>query len=432
MSMLLQALNLLHEVGEVRVSKITIMAAAGALLLAGCGRPPEPQFSVNARAAQLIPEARAKIADVLKANFGSPNRLVAWQKLPIDYGEASSAPEGVAVPEAGWRLVEGRRLYMVHCLHCHGVAGDGSGPTARFLNPKPRDYRQGIFKFKSTMGDTRPTREDLERILADGIPGTYMPSFVLLGPERLGLLVDYVRWLSMRGEVETRLIAEQVANGLTLQAVDQTYQERRAAKQKSSRAAIQAELVATLEKEFEETAQATIDLVVDFWRAADDPASIVRPQARRTPPTPESIARGRGLFLSAKAKCSDCHGASARGDGPQTEQFEKMKDVSPERNYDHPGLHDAWGNLVSPRDLTRGIYRGGRRPIDIYRRIYSGINGTPMPGNKDALTEAEKWDVVNYVLSIPFDGRQSAAPDQVANADNQPAANMAAREKTSR
>ena len=50
----------------------------------------------------------------------------------------------------GWRLKDGRNLYMQHCLHCHGVSGDGAGPTAKFLNPRPRDYRQGIFKFKST------------------------------------------------------------------------------------------------------------------------------------------------------------------------------------------------------------------------------------------------------------------------------------------
>jgi len=394
------------------------VAAIAAPLMCGCGQPPEPKFAVNARAERLILPAQEKIARLLQENFGSPNRLIAWQKLPIDYGEEHSVPETATVRQAGWRLVEGRKLYMVHCLHCHGVAGDGNGPTARFLNPKPRDYRQGVFKFKSTMGDGRPTRADLERILSEGIPGTYMPSFVLLGSERLGLLVDYVRWLSMRGEIESKLISELTAQGLTRQAVDQTYQERRAARQKTTRAAIQTELEATLEEEFPDSAQSVIDIVVEAWLAADDPASVVRPQARRTPPTAASIARGRALFLSTKAKCSDCHGASARGDGPQTEQFEKMKDVSPERNYDHPGLHDAWGDLITPRDLTRGIYRGGRRPVDIYRRIYSGINGTPMPGNKDALTEEEKWDVVNYVLSIPFDGRHSAAPSSEGDDDS--------------
>ena len=48
------------------------------------------------------------------------------------------------------------------------------------------------FKYKSTASTIRPTRDDLTRTLEEGIPGTYMPSFVLLGPEKLGLIVDYI------------------------------------------------------------------------------------------------------------------------------------------------------------------------------------------------------------------------------------------------
>ena len=33
-----------------------------------------------------------------------------------------------------------------------------------------------------------------------------------------------------------------------------------------------------------------------------------------------------------------------------------------------------------PRNLRKGIYRGGRRRIDIFWKIYTGIAGTPMPG----------------------------------------------------
>src|SRR5262249_43560814 len=40
-------------------------------------------------------------------------------------------------------LKYGSEQYRRHCLHCHGVSGDGRGPTARWINPHPRDYRQG-------------------------------------------------------------------------------------------------------------------------------------------------------------------------------------------------------------------------------------------------------------------------------------------------
>ena len=65
-----------------------------------------------------------------------------------------------------------RGLYRQHCVHCHGINGDGAGPTASFLTPYPRDYRKGIYKFKSTQRGNRPTTADLERTLRQGIPGT--------------------------------------------------------------------------------------------------------------------------------------------------------------------------------------------------------------------------------------------------------------------
>ena len=43
-----------------------------------------------------------------------------------------------------------RGIYRQQCGHCHGTTGDGDGPTAALLNPYPRDYRRGLFKFKST------------------------------------------------------------------------------------------------------------------------------------------------------------------------------------------------------------------------------------------------------------------------------------------
>ncbi len=97
-------------------------------------------------------------------------------------------------------------LYREHCVHCHGTTGNGLGPTASFLNPYPRDFRLGVFKFKSTPFGTKPTRRDLKRILNEGIMGTSMPSFRLLKEEELEALVDYVVYLSIRGEVERKLL----------------------------------------------------------------------------------------------------------------------------------------------------------------------------------------------------------------------------------
>jgi mono/diheme cytochrome c family protein len=392
------------------------LAVLASLILAGCGQPSESSFSPNkAKVGPLIPQAQAEIAKVLAENFGTPNQLVAWERFPIDYGkpDPNADDDHKKRREAGWRLVEGRNLYMTHCVHCHGVSGDGDGPTAKFLNPLPRDYRLGVFKFKSTHAPLKPSRNDLIHVLQEGIPGTYMPSFVLLGEEKLGLLVDYVRWLSIRGETEVRLAGELLALGAAEDEVARTLADDES--KKLTRSDVVAAIMKTVAEELPtRVEEATVGYAED-WTKAELPESVVVPKVPRTPPTQDSIARGKKLFLSQvegkKTKCVDCHGPLARGDGTSTEEFWPIPDAKPARKYEVPGLHDAWGHPQKPRDLTRGIYRGGRRPVDIFRRIYAGIKGTQMPEfGGTILKDDEIWDVVNYVLSIPFDGKQSAYP----------------------
>ncbi|HSG69996.1 MAG TPA: hypothetical protein VLA12_06245, partial [Planctomycetaceae bacterium] len=57
---------------------------------------------------------------------------------------------------------------------------------------------------------------------------------------------------------------------------------------------------------------------------------------------------------------------------------------------------------VQPRNLKLGQYRGGRRPIDLYRRIYAGIAPSKMPNFATSPPETI-WDAVNYVLHVPFE-----------------------------
>ena len=399
-----------------KVQFIAPIVALAALGLAGCGQPPAATFSRDERTEDLIPAAREAVVKVLSENFGTPNQLVAWEKFPIDYGKADSAADSNDPhSKAGWRLIEGRNLYMTHCQHCHGVTGDGKGPTSSFLNPRPRDYRQGIFKFKSTLRAQKPSRNDLLHILEQGVPGTYMPSFVLLGEERLGLIIDYVRWLSIRGNTEIRLAAELAALGATKKDIDR---EQKADANKDKK---QADIVADVMKSVNEELPGLVDditnTLAEGWAGAEAEENLVVPKVKRTPPTKESIEKGRVFFLSLnpkkKTECVECHGKLGRGDGPNTEKYWPIPNSAPERKYEIAGLHDDWGFPQSPRNLTRGIYRGGRRPIDIFRRVHEGIPGTQMAGFATVLTDEEIWDLVNYVLSLPFEGKQSAYPTEL-------------------
>ncbi len=81
------------------------------------------------------------------------------------------------------------------------------------MNPYPRDYRTGAFKFKSTARAAKPTTDDMRRILHEGIAGTAMPSFLLLPDDEIDALVEYVKYLSIRGQAETLLLIKVLDEG---------------------------------------------------------------------------------------------------------------------------------------------------------------------------------------------------------------------------
>lgn len=296
------------------------------------------------------------------------------------------------IMNAGSVLRFGHQLYMQHCLHCHGTTGDGKGPTAEYLWPRPRDFRHGIIKFTSTTAGTRPARDDFKRTLQHGIPGTYMPSFVpMLNDEKLDAVVEYVRFLSMRGEYERSLVAE-----VAVDYSQEMYEERLA--DDETREEIIEELTEFMEEDMVDIAMDASDDIVDDWEEAED--EILFPETPRIPDSIESRRKGRALYLSKALNCADCHGVACEGNGPQSLIFEKHPETGD--LYPDPGLHDVWHNVNQPRDLTRGIYRGGRRPIDLYRRLHAGIKGTRMPAFKNQ-PEEDLWHLVNYILSIPFE-----------------------------
>src|SRR5690606_2369343 len=148
------------------------------------------------------------LKDIMAGLFGTPDDPHVPRLVEVDTREVlrEELLRMAAGPVGRDEQGTPRGLYREHCAHCHGITGDGAGPTAAFLNPYPRDYRTGKFKFKSTPLGKKPTHDDLRRILIDGIPDTAMPSFRLLADDEIDALVDYVKYLAIRGEVERRLV----------------------------------------------------------------------------------------------------------------------------------------------------------------------------------------------------------------------------------
>ena len=91
---------------------------------------------------------------------------------------------------------EGHGTYRSACASCHGISGDGLGPTARHMNPAPRDFTSGVFKFRSTPSGALPTDQDLFRTVSEGVPGTWMPAWEkLLSERQRWAVIEYLKTL---------------------------------------------------------------------------------------------------------------------------------------------------------------------------------------------------------------------------------------------
>jgi mono/diheme cytochrome c family protein len=49
--------------------------------------------------------------------------------------------------------VKGQQVYALFCVTCHGESGDGKGPVGLTLDPPPRDFTVGEWKFGGTDQD---------------------------------------------------------------------------------------------------------------------------------------------------------------------------------------------------------------------------------------------------------------------------------------
>jgi len=66
--------------------------------------------------------------------------------------------------------VKGEKAYMANCATCHGAKGDGKGPRAYFINPKPRNFTDKNFRFAFN-------RPAIYTAVHDGRLGAEMPAW---------------------------------------------------------------------------------------------------------------------------------------------------------------------------------------------------------------------------------------------------------------
>lgn len=110
----------------------------------------------------------------------------------------------------------GKKVYNQQCAACHGPNGDGNGPASAWLYPKPRNFSAGLFKIKSTPGQSLPSDEDLFQSVTRGLAGSSMPGFSYLSEQERRDVVKYVKELTAytdpAGKRVNRFAAEAAQN----------------------------------------------------------------------------------------------------------------------------------------------------------------------------------------------------------------------------
>jgi mono/diheme cytochrome c family protein len=228
-----------------------------------------------------------------------------------------ATPDAAPIPA---RQADGKQLYAQHCQSCHGEQGDGNGPAARFLYPRPRNFGEAKFRLVSTNNGI-PTDQDLLNTITRGMPGSAMFPFGHLSEADRVALVGQIRSL-MRSAMFAQAKRTAEAGGEKVN-------------------------LAELEKDVDDALKTGEVLAVPTDLPPADAAS---------------VARGKAVYLKS---CNACHGDTGKGDGTQEQ-----------KNND--------GTPTAPRDFTRGIFKGGRETASLFARIRLGMPGSPMPGNDAA------------------------------------------------
>lgn len=81
----------------------------------------------------------------------------------------------------------GKKIYDQNCALCHGAKGKGDGVGAAALNPKPRNFVEGKFKYGSKDAD-------LAKLIKNG-KGTMPPWKAVLNDKQVDDVVSYIRTL---------------------------------------------------------------------------------------------------------------------------------------------------------------------------------------------------------------------------------------------
>jgi len=259
-------------------------------------------------------------------------------------GDGFSAPLVLGGREVPAKVLSrGRLEYQRYCVGCHGLRGDGQGPSAASMNPAPRDFTIGRFKFAGVLSGALPSDEDLLRTLRQGLRGTHMPGYGAISDEAATALVQYLKTFSPRW--------------------------------------------------LHERPGKPVPLRPDPWPRGEGPQGGAR-------------ARGEVVY-HAIAQCWTCHPSYVARETVRAwiEEEARRRGVEhPTRPFrsemtrSHAVLSE-YGKLLPP-DFVGDTLRASHDDSEIYRTVAAGIGGTPMPAWIAELSPRDLWAVVHYVRDL--------------------------------
>lgn len=165
-----------------------VAVAIAGLMFVGCGNPEQPAATSTppvattpgtattttttsttpASPAAATPSGAPAKGSPAASPAGSPAAGAAdLDKLP---GAAKWKGKKNPVASSPESIAKGKEIFTKNCATCHGDSGKGDGPAGVALDPKPRDFTAGDFKYGND-------DSNLMRTIMEGVPNTGMAAW---------------------------------------------------------------------------------------------------------------------------------------------------------------------------------------------------------------------------------------------------------------
>ena len=313
-------------------------------------------------------------------------------------------------------LEKGRHAYMHYCYACHGVEGDGKGPSSHGLRPPPRDFRIHGYKF-AAVAKGLPNDWDFMRIVKGGLHGSAMLEWDIPDAELIRI-IDFIKTFPPPPcEPGPEPVAADFKDDKELADAKKEHADKTKACAKKAerfpngapnlwqeRFVVDAALFATEKKSKIKLAESTGAPIlvpeVDPWAGNIE----------------QALKTGKELY-HLRAQCVNCHPGYVTYDEFANMQIEILKKDEAAFREDLyystviVAKDNIYGVNIMPPDFTMNPVRSIRtrerdangtwvqldQVRELWRLIASGIGGTGMPSWKKSISDKEIWALSHYV-----------------------------------